>query len=237
MFLREIVSLQDRIFLKSEWGPISDDWPALSFTLQKVGRKLRAELNPSRDVIVYVGTSDARFTQDERHRRRLLSVLRVEPSQIRATEDLVPRDSWLSSQGDFKGRFLYSIPVIKAWDFDKFPLAPELVPDAYRSLGDIRYRGDVVELSEQEKIAILGLSVHERKLPGNPTIERIRDLTSFRDLTLTENEAIMRMERFITDPDDPINGDIARMVALISGRVAASGTVAARTQPFRSALP
>lgn len=84
---------------------------------------------------------------------------------------------------------------------------------------------------------MLDLSVHEYKLPPNPTIERIRDITSFRDLTLAENQTIMRMERFITDPDDSINGDIARMVALISGRVGGSGTVVARVQPFRSAPP
>jgi hypothetical protein len=154
-----------------------------------------------------------------------------------ATEDLVPREKWIEAQENFPGRFVYSFPVLQAWEFDDFPLARDIVPNAYSSLGDIQYRGDVVEVSGPEKAALLDLNVHELDLQLQTITERIRALTRVRDLPHDENVAMMRMERFVTDPEDQVNGDIARIVALINGRVSRGGTQASHANPYRYAPP
>ena len=50
MLLRDVLAPDGRIFLKSEWGAISDEWPAVSFSKKNVGERLRREFNPERDV-------------------------------------------------------------------------------------------------------------------------------------------------------------------------------------------
>lgn len=237
MILGDVLGSEAKIFFKSEWGPISADWPALSFTHQRVGRRLRADLAPARDVVVYVGTGNPETTRDERHRRRLLSVLRVEPNQVYATEDLVPRDSWLEAQEDFPGRFIYSFPVTMAWEIDDFPLASDIAPIAYSNLGQMQYRGDVVEVSADERRALERLRIRPLELEFQAVMDRIRSLTSVRDLPRVENEEMVRMERFITDPDDAVNGDIARMVSLIKDRASRSGSTTTHVNPYRSAPP
>ncbi|HWR14153.1 MAG TPA: hypothetical protein VN577_04965 [Terriglobales bacterium] len=236
MILGDIITASDKMFVKSEWAPVSDRWPALSFTRQSIGRKLRALMNPARDVVIYVGTSDERFTRDAAHRRRLLSVLRVEPHHIRATEDLVPAESWDEARTNYPGRFLYSFPVLQAWDFDPYPLAPEVAPLAYRSLGWPN-QGDVVEVGPEEKASLLQLPIRELTLQLQDAARRVSELTAVRNLTAEEKKEIGRMERFITDPEDPINGEIARMAALIDGRVSRSGALGSHFHPYRAAPP
>jgi hypothetical protein len=54
----DVATVDSRFFLKSEWGPISAYWPALSFSKRSVGEYLNKEYNPARDFIIYAGTSD-----------------------------------------------------------------------------------------------------------------------------------------------------------------------------------
>jgi hypothetical protein len=44
MLLKDVGSPESKFFLKSEWGPASDDWPAVSFSKRSVGRHMRAAL-------------------------------------------------------------------------------------------------------------------------------------------------------------------------------------------------
>jgi hypothetical protein len=59
-----------------------------------VGEYLNREYDPSRDFIVYAGTSNAERTKEAGFRKRLLSVLITEPGQPIPTENLVPWESW-----------------------------------------------------------------------------------------------------------------------------------------------
>ncbi len=93
--VRDLAQPNSRFFLKSEWGPISLEWPALSFSKRSVGDYLHEEYNPARDFIVYAGTGNANRTKEaEFGSKRLLSVLITEPSQPIPTEDIVPWESW-----------------------------------------------------------------------------------------------------------------------------------------------
>ncbi len=58
MLLSEVIGKGGRIWAKSEWGPASEDWPAVSFSKRTVGDFLRQEFRPGRDAIVYIGTSN-----------------------------------------------------------------------------------------------------------------------------------------------------------------------------------
>lgn len=91
--IAELTVPESRFFLKSEWGPISDVWPALSFSKRSVADFLNAEYNPTRDLIVYAGTGNPERTKEAQYRKRLLSVLIAEPGKTIPTEDLVPWES------------------------------------------------------------------------------------------------------------------------------------------------
>ena len=93
MILQDVIAPDGRIFLKPEWGPISDEWPAVSFTRSTVGNRLRREFNPDRDVILYVGTGSPEATKEPEHRRRLLSAVKVEPNATYETSKLGSRQS------------------------------------------------------------------------------------------------------------------------------------------------
>lgn len=90
----DLASTDSRFFLKSDWGPISEVWPALSFSKRSVGDYLNREYNPASDFIVDAGTSDPKRTENPLHRQHLLSILITEPGQPIPTEKLVPCDSW-----------------------------------------------------------------------------------------------------------------------------------------------
>ena len=66
-----------RVFLKSEWGQISDEWPCVSFTKRSVGDQLRREFVAGRDVLIYVGTTDPETTRLAEHRSRLISAVTI----------------------------------------------------------------------------------------------------------------------------------------------------------------
>ena len=62
MRVSDMMKPDGRVFLKSEWGQISDDWPCVSFTKQFVGDRLWRDFVPGRDVIIYVGTTNPATT-------------------------------------------------------------------------------------------------------------------------------------------------------------------------------
>lgn len=67
MKIHDMMQDQGRVFLKSEWGQIGDEWPCVSFTKKTVGDRLRAEFRPGRDILIYVGTTNAEFTEEPDH--------------------------------------------------------------------------------------------------------------------------------------------------------------------------
>lgn len=118
MQVRDLMQEQGRVFLKSEWGPIGDGWPCVSFTKKSVGERLRREFVPGRDALIYVGTTSTENTPVADHRSRLLSAVVIEPKQVLETRKIVPTEVWQQSvekYGDDKWTF--AMPVIKASQF------------------------------------------------------------------------------------------------------------------------
>jgi len=215
MLLSEVVGRDGRIWVKSEWGPASEDWPAVSFSKRTVGDLLRQEFRPGRDAIVYIGTSNPTTTEKPEHRQRLLSAVSIEPMQVLETRDCVPAASWEEAQKQFRGRWHWSMPALKIWDFDSFPLAHDILPTTYRQLGLIVNRGRVVEVVPEERDAILRLPVHP------VAFEPPRKAVGF-----GKTRAFLNLS-------DEIRREIGRMAAGILGRVAASGTERTSVNPIR----
>ncbi|MBT3361588.1 MAG: hypothetical protein HN403_18345 [Rhodospirillales bacterium] len=156
-----------RVFLKSEWGPIGDEWPCVSFTKKSVGDRLRSDFRPGRDVLIYVGTTNAEMTKNPAHRARLLSAVVIQPNQVLETRKIVPRNIWENSVAQWgKDRWPHAMAVTRAAAMvdDPLPGAREIIPMAYRSFSEMANRGGVVEATGEERDAVLKLPVKEIEL-------------------------------------------------------------------------
>jgi hypothetical protein len=215
MILKDLVGPDGRVFVKSEWGPMSDHWPALSFSKRSVGDRLRRDFKPDRDAIVYVGTGNPKSTGDPKHRRRLLSAIKAEPNTIHETRMLVPAASWAEAQRDYRGRWEHSLTIRYAWDIIDFPLAPEVIPNSYRLLGKLENLGNVVEVLGTERDALLQLDI-------TPIELQLQDAaTSFDD------------KRAILSLDSAIRKEIGRLASLLIERAKRGGTESLRINPAR----
>lgn len=216
MDLKEIVAEDGRIWVKSEWAPASQDWPAVSFSKRTVGDYLRQEFKPGRDAILYIGTGSPATTEKPEHRQRMLSAVSIEPMQVLETRECVPADSWEFAQQNYRGRWFWSMPAISIWNFIGFPRAHDVIPLTYRKLGFMENRGNVVELAPGERSGVLNLSI----VPV--PFERPRKVAGF------------QKTRAFLNLDDKIRRDIGRMAAGILGRVAGSGSEHTSTSPTRT---
>jgi hypothetical protein len=150
-----------RVFLKSEWGQIGNDWPCVSFTKSSVGEFLRANFRPKRDILIYVGTTNAEMTENHDHRSRLISTVSIEPNQLISTKKMIPADVWARSTAKWGDRWPHAMAVLNAANFfgPPFPYAREVIPSAYASLGQLTHPGGVADVFSLERKALMGLAV------------------------------------------------------------------------------
>lgn len=214
--LSEVLKEGARLWLKSEWGPADDHWPAVSFSKRSVGDYLRQEFRPNRDAIIYVGTSSPATTEKPEHRQRLLSAVNIEPQQLLETRECVPTESWENAQRDFRGRWWWSMPALAIWEIEGFPSAYDAAPSAYRQLGVMSNRGNVVEVLGEERDVVLRLTVH------TVGFERHYKTGAF-----ASRRAVLELSREIRD-------DIGEMVGRILARVADSGNQRLSVSPLRT---
>jgi len=215
----DIVSAESRFFLKSEWGPVSPYWPALSFKKPQVGDFLRDNYDPSCDFILYAGTSDPKKTKDKDWRKRLLSILVIEPGERIRTEELVPPDSWKAVKKEHGQEWPWSFAVRQGWDCIEHPWAHNVTPVAYRSLGFRNNMGGVVEVPELERQALLSVAIRWIELPNRKVVETT---SAHHDALRKKN----REERVLSDA-------LKRMAGLITGRLG-PGSITTRITPPRT---
>lgn len=219
MLVQEVIIPESKFFLKSEWGPASDDWPAVSFSKQSVGRHVRGVYDPARDFVIYVGTTNPINTPDVGHRSRLLSLVSMDLRAEYKTRDLIPPESWTWSQKEHGDRWMYAFAITRAWTLEKFPTVYDYAPRAYRQLGNPANFGGFVQLDAQECEAIRSLEMTE--------------------VSLKKQAAAIKVEaraRFLDSPKE-LKQEIYRWAALIEQRVAASNSVLTRWNPLREANP
>lgn len=116
MKLSDISAGDTRLTVKSEFGPLNEHWPALSFSSRKIAGDFARHYRRDRDFVLFVGTGDPDKTGNINHRQRLLSVGVVEPRTPITTKDIVPAESWEDSTRKWGERWEWSLPILKAYD-------------------------------------------------------------------------------------------------------------------------
>jgi hypothetical protein len=141
--VNSIARPDSRFFLKSEYGPLSQDWPVVAFTSRSLGLKLQAAFRPDADFIVYTGTGTD-STPDEAHRSRLLSVVRIDTASIRSTSELIADHSWDWARDEYPGQWENCFRATDGWNFIPFPVSREILPTSYPIVGRHPNRGGVL---------------------------------------------------------------------------------------------
>jgi hypothetical protein len=222
MLIADMMEASGRVFLKSEFGPIGEQWPCFSFTKKPVGRRLQSEYRPGRDIVVYVGTTSAETTEDPDHRSRILSALSIEPNHILETRRIVPEDVWATTIAQYgENPWPYSMAVIDAalTQGPPFPEARALIPKAYASFAAMENRGNVVEALGDERAAVMALPVERISLQLSQPVLHYMQLMG---------AVSGKVERTVKQ-------EAARLALLIQNRVNSGGERSVRINPQRTA--
>jgi hypothetical protein len=147
-----------RFFLKSEYGPLSRDWPVVAFTSKSLGARLQSDFRPEADFIVYTGTG-GKTTLDPAHRGRLLSLVRIDTTEIHTTSDLIPDHSWEWAHQEYPGQWENCCEAVEGWDFAPFPSSREALPASYPLMGQYPNRGGVLEITGADRSSLLELLI------------------------------------------------------------------------------
>jgi hypothetical protein len=113
----DIGNAQSRFFLKSEYGPISADWPVVAFSLKTVCTKLQSDFRDDKDFIGYTGTGGG-GTGELAHRARLLSIVRIDTHRLLSTRESIPQKSWQWAQENYPGKWESCFRATEAWLID-----------------------------------------------------------------------------------------------------------------------
>lgn len=215
MTVRDIATADSAFFLKSEYGPLSDFWPAVAFSNPQVKTRIDRNYQAGRDFILYTGTGGVE-TENPEHRSRLLSVVRLDKTQSRPTEQLIPAASWQWAQDKYPGKWQHAFAVLEGWSLVERPLASDLLPNSYSKIGEFPFRGSVLRIDDAEKQRLLDLQVERVDLPYRPPL-----------LAAMTRDALLR--------DRNLNLEATRISDLVFNRVRISGTPQSHMAPLRSA--
>ncbi|WP_170285049.1 hypothetical protein, partial [Microvirga aerophila] len=188
---------------------------------RSVGDRLRREFAPGRDILIYVGTTNAEMTELPEHRSRLISAVAIEPKQILETRKIVPPEVWANSYAAWGDRWPHSMAVLDAADMvgPPYPHAREVTPVAYRSFSDVANRGSIVEALGDERSAVMALPVRRITLNLREDVRAYLKLRASFDPNV---EKAVRQEAF-------------RMAERVTDRVKRGGEVGVKINPLRAA--
>ena len=162
--LGQLLFADSRLFAKSEFGPVHDGWPALSFSSRKIAADFAADFRRDRDFVIYIGTTDPNATPNAEHRSRLLSAVTFEPRTPIDTRQIVSPQSWEETTSKWGVRWEWSFPVLDAYEFKPFPDARAVLGKTYAQLGQISMLGRCVEVDLGERGALLDQLVFRKRL-------------------------------------------------------------------------
>ena len=215
MDIRDIAQPDSKFFLKSEYGPLSNDWPVVAFSPVSLISKIQRQYRAASDFIIYTGTQGLE-TAEERHRGRLLNLVRIDKTKTYDTEKVIPAASWKWANETFPGKWPYAFKVLQGWSIDRLPRSTDVVPLSYSGIGRYPYKGNVLELVGAEREAVLDLTISELVLTSVSTT----------DGTVSLNDLLK---------DKVLNEEANRIADLVFGRVTASGAMFQGKRPLRSA--
>jgi hypothetical protein len=213
MLLSDLIGPTARLYAKSEWAPAGPLWPALSFSQRGVANRFGSIYTRGTDFVITVGTASPRDTQDPAHRRRLLSLVDVEPNIIVNTAELVDPEAWQQAQHTHPDRWKLSMPIVRCWTFTGFPEARADMAATYRKFANPTTRGRPIPVDDNDRTTVLSLDLTPVDIP--PYIE----------------------DRLHRIPDDVLlNREFTRIIGNILGSVERAGTERGGFYPERHSL-
>jgi hypothetical protein len=215
--LRDFATVESRLYLKSEYGPLSTAWPVVAFTATALKNKLEREYRTGRDFIVYTGTSGQQ-TEDEGDRGRLLSIVDINTTRTYRTADVIPGASWDWATTHYPGQWQNAFEAVRGWDIPSRPLCSQVLGEAYSKMGRYPYRGMVLELDGDHREAILDL-----------------EIVPVEGLGLRKSDGALDIPSLLRPENQLINQEASRLAALVYSRVQLSGQVIQSTAPIRNA--
>lgn len=184
--LQQLLSLDSKLFAKSEFGPANEDWPALSFSSNKIARDFHLAASRGKDFVIYVGTSNPEDTPVPQHRQCLMSVVDVEPLAIVQTKQIISPQSWARAQAKYPGRWDVSLRLARAWEVLGFPRAREEMPKTYAKFQSPATRGHPIPVAEEDYERLRSLELVETPLTLTERADNI--------LALNTDDADLRTE-------------------------------------------
>ena len=170
MKIRDIAQTDSRFFLKSEYGPLSESWAAMSFSRPQLKTHLIRRYRQGVDFIVYAATC-GREALARQHRARLLSVLRIDLTRTYATEQRIPKERWNWAQEHYPGQWERSFGVVEGWNLDDLPLASEIASDSYPKIGQHPNQGMTFRDESGGARGIRKFSISLVPLPKRPAMQ------------------------------------------------------------------
>jgi hypothetical protein len=162
--IADIMHPKGRVFLRSEFAPVSGLWPCIAFSKRTAREALRRNYQKGRDIIVSTGTQNPEMTTNSLYRGRIISATKIEPAQEKATREIVSREVWESSfQKWGKEKWPHALPALRIWRVTgpPYPDAHDVIPKAYSQLGDPNIRGSAVEVIGDERLKVMDVKVDE----------------------------------------------------------------------------
>lgn len=204
----ELLRSDSKVFVKSDFAPISSDWPAISFSASDAPNRLTQEAGNEKDFLLTVGTANSKNTPAPEHRSACLSIARIGDKGPIRSELVIPPAELAKFQGPGRARFQYSLEPLEVWTVRDFNSVKTVLPQTYKTIG--LFRDSYTRLLKDE-------------------IERARDLilvkTSISSVVTSEERDI---------PQNSLNLGLARLLILARRRAAKSGFQEARRFPDRT---
>jgi hypothetical protein len=214
LFIRDIAQSDSKFFLKSEYGPLSDFWPVVAFSPLPLKSKIQRQYRSASDFIVYTGTQGDET--EEPYRGRLLSLVRIDKTKTYDTGKVIPPESWTWANEHYPGKWPYAFKVLEGWSIVGSSRSSDVIPDAYPHIGQYPYKGNVLEIGNTDRQALIDLEIVPLKLTNVSTADGTVDL----------NDLLK---------DKALNEEAVRIAALVNSRVTASGAIFQGKRPDREA--
>ena len=203
----QLITPGAKLFLKPEFGPISEDWPGISFTYKSYADQLFAEMDAAHDFVIFSGITGSGIF-DPKLKGRLLCVARIGNTGPLDSRLVIPQTYLERFQTENTRKFGWSIQVKEAWTFLETPKALDLIPTSYGQLK--KHRGSFVKVDPTEVSALHILQVEP---------------ISLFTISLTD----IAQE----DLSDPLTWALSRALAGIRNRVLQGGNKQMRIAPPR----
>jgi hypothetical protein len=162
--IADITHPDGRVFLRSEFAPVSGRWPCIAFSKKSARQRLRHEYQRSPDIIINTGTLNPEMTTNPLYRGKIISAVKIEPDQEIPSRKLVEKELWESSYRKWgKEKWPQALPALRIWNVigSPYPHAHDIIPEAYSQLGNPSLRGNAVEVIEDERLNVMKVEVEE----------------------------------------------------------------------------